>query len=315
MHSSPTFLSVDIGGTKVAAGLVRLGEKPAVLTSRRIATEAKRGSDAVLADVVALVEGLLAEAPGAVTAIGIGSAGVIDSDSGTVLSATDLLPGWAGTPLGPEVAGATGLPVFVTGDVLAHALGEHFLGAGRQYESCMAVGIGTGVGGAFVDQGKVRAGAHGVSGHVGHIRHPLARDLVCSCGRVGHVESVASGTAISAEYARLTGEKVSGREVDERANSGDVKAGVVTEAAGIALGEVIAGLANAWDPAVIILSGSVTNSGLLWWDALNRGFAAQAMDPVASTPLIRGQLGGDAPLFGAAIFAGEGMGSRALNGL
>lgn len=299
-----TILALDIGGTKVAAGLVDLTDPPRVQQRRSQPTRPERGGEQLLADLVQLAQEMIAAAPpGSVSAIGIGSAGVIDPETGCVTSATDLIPGWAGTPLGPALAAATGLPVAVTGDVLAHALGEQVYGAGRTYPSALAAGIGTGVGGALVANGQVRHGEHGVAGHLGHVGHRLARDLVCSCGRRGHMETIASGTGIADEYRRRTGRQLDGRAVDEAAEAGDEVARAVVTDAGLALGEVLAGLTNTWDPGVVIISGSVAKSGRTWWDAVRSGFAAQAMDPVAHTPLVPGQLGGDAPLLGAAHFA------------
>ncbi|QWW18767.1 ROK family protein [Schaalia sp. 19OD2882] len=297
-------LALDIGGTKIAAGHVPVSGEPRVVGGTSVPTDAMRGGAAVLASIVDLVTGMLERAPGRVMAIGIGSAGVADPATGWITSATGTMPGWGGTPLGPTLQEATGLPVHLLGDVWAHALGEHLLGAGRGHSSCLAVGIGTGIGGAMVEGGRVHTGAHNVAGHVGHLPHVLAEGRKCSCGRIGHVEPIASGTGIAREYLRLTAEEVDGRTVDERAEAGDSAAVRVVEAAGRALGETIGALANVLDPAIIVLSGSVTRSGRTWWQAVRGGYAAQAMNPVAATPIVVGELGGHAPLLGAALGTG-----------
>lgn len=298
-------VALDIGGTKVSGALISLddGGFPAVGPVRSIPTEPRRGGADLLARVVELARTLVTDSAGGVVALGIGSAGVVDPETGEILSATDLIPGWAGTPLGRAVGGAVGLPVAVIGDVQAHALGESHFGAGRGHESVLLVGVGTGIGGAYVQGGTVRMGAHGLAGHIGHMRHPLAGDLICSCGQVGHVEAIVSGSALTEHYLRLTGQSLAGREVAERAQGDDELARQVIQTAGLALGETLAGLVNSWDPHAVVLSGSVVNAGSAWWDALERGFSGQVMGAARHVPILRGSLGGNAPLLGAALNA------------
>ncbi len=316
----PCTLALDIGGTSLVAAVV-LGNE--VLHTAEVPTLAHRGGQAVLADVIALAKQVALEAANqsarlsgaqvAVSEIGVASAGVVDPELGTITAATDLMPGWAGTDLKGTLEEATGLPTFVLGDVLAHGLGEHHLGAGKPHASTMTLGVGTGIGGALVTDAGPRFGAHGVAGHLGHLPHPAAAGLPCSCGRTGHVESVSSGTAISDRYQAKTGQELSGRQIAAQAKveaeqEGGGPALAVLQQAGFALGETIGGLCNTWDPEAVILSGSVAAAGPLWWDAVREGFAAGAMDPVAQTPLLLGDLGGDAPLLGAALYAREQMG-------
>lgn len=320
-------LAMDIGGTKIASALIPVGEEteleigadggasstrndpPEVLAKAEVATDAMEGGAAVLARIVGLAKTQLAAAAslpggGQVVAIGVGSAGVVDSSTGTITSATGTMPGWGGTELGQALREASGLPVTVIGDVGAHALGEHVFGAGRGYPSTLVMGLGTGIGGALVEANGVQVGAHNVAGHIGHVHHALAAGRDCSCGRQGHLEPIASGSGIAAEYARLSGRQATGREVDDLAEAGDPVARQVVQRAGRATGESLGSLANILDPGVIVLSGSVVNSGPTWWSEVEAGWRDQAMDPVADTPLVRGQLGGKAPLLGAAVATG-----------
>ncbi|WP_371174232.1 ROK family protein [Buchananella felis] len=320
-------LAMDIGGTKIASALIPLegdggaaggaaggtsstgSGAPQVLAKAEVATQAMEGGAAVLARVVALALSQLEAAlglpgGGEVVAIGVGSAGVVDTASGTITSATGTMPGWGGTELGRALREATGLPVTVIGDVGAHALGEHVFGAGRGYPSTLVMGLGTGIGGALVEGSTVQVGAHNVAGHIGHVHHALAAGRDCSCGRQGHLEPIASGSGIAAEYARLSGREATGREVDDLAEAGDAVALQVVRTAGRATGESLGSLANILDPGVIVLSGSVVNSGRTWWNAVEAGWKDQAMDPVAGTPLVRGELGSKAPLLGAAVATG-----------
>ncbi|HHW84082.1 MAG TPA: ROK family protein [Actinomycetales bacterium] len=168
----------------------------------------------------------------------------------------------------------------------------------------LVVAVGTGIGGAYVLDGRVVTGEHDVAGHLGHILHPAAGDLTCSCRRRGHIEPLASGPGISAAYGRAGGDPTfGGREVDDAAEAGEPAAVNVVSTAGRALGEVLGSLANAFDPGMIVVSGSVARSGETWWNALREGYRGQAMDPLLEVPLVTGSLGDDAPLVGAAIAA------------
>lgn len=299
-------LVADIGGTKIQVGLVLPGNPPTVALRRAIPTEPSSGAESILRRLgTALLEVASAaeEVGHRPRAVGIASAGVIDSATGMVVSATDLIPGWGGTPLGPEAGRITGLPAHVLGDVHAHGLGEYLWGAASGTDSALVVAVGTGLGGAHVVGGEVLIGAHNVAGHVGHVLHPAAAGLRCSCGREGHLESVASGSGIQALYARVSGRSATGAEIDAAAAAGDSLAARVITIAGQSLGEIIGGLVNVLDPDVVVVSGSVANAGDSWWSALREGANAQAMDVAAQVPILAGTLGSHAPLIGAAAFA------------
>lgn len=241
-----------------------------------------------------------------VSGIAVSSAGVVD-ENGNIASATDTMPGWSGILLSDCLRNEFHVPVVALGDVQAHALGESTWGAGRSAQAVLLAGIGTGIGGAVCLGGKLLRGVHGLGGHLGHVTSPAAVGLLCSCGRTGHLEPVASGSGIIAQYRAeraasgrpVTGE-IDGREISRLAEQGEKDAGRVIQTAGFSLGEALGSLANVTDPATIILSGSVTSAGDLWWEAVRDGYHSSAMDPVAQVPLVRGELGDSAPLIGAA---------------
>ena len=136
---------------------------------------------------------------------------------------------------------------------------------------------------------------------------PAAAGVPCSCGATGHLEPIAAGPGIIEEYVRLGGDAelpdgtpMDGAEIDRRAAAGDKNAQAAEARAGRALGEVLGSMCNMLDPDVVILSGSVAQCGPNWSDAMAEAFRGQAMPPVATTPIVGGELGGDAPLIGAA---------------
>ena len=306
-----TIAAVDIGGTKIACGLVSIGEAggstPVVSAVEKMPTEAAQGGEHELARGISAVQAALERAEGPVAGVGISSAGVVDPRTGDITFANELMPGWGGTKLAAAVSEACGLPCRVLNDVHAHALGEARWGGGRKASSCLVVAVGTGIGGAFVEDGYIMLGAHDEAGHIGHVCCPAAVGVPCSCGATAHLEPVGAGPGIIREYVRLGGDELCedgspmhGAEIDRRAAAGDEAAIGAEERAGRALGEVMGSMCNMLDPACVILSGSVAQCGPAWSDAVRAAFAEQAMPPVAATPVVGGELGGDAPLIGAA---------------
>lgn len=302
------FIAIDIGGTKIASATVELGDSlPRVSNKSEVPTPAQAGSNAVVEAVLESVRRCLASENEAPAAIGIASAGVVNTTTGAIISATDLIKGWAGTPLAQLVENEFGLPVAALNDVHAHALGECTFGAGKGYESVLAVAVGTGIGGAIVTGGKLCMGAHFAAGHVGHVPHPLAAGFPCSCGACGHIESVASGTGqVDLYNARKSANEAraeSGREITQRAQAGEALATQVLAASGAGLGDAIAGIANCVDPQAVVLSGSVTRSGKIWWSALKDAFRAGALPILKEIEILEGTLGSDAPILGATTWA------------
>lgn len=306
--------SVDIGGTKIACAVMEYpadGSRPRPVYEREVPTGAAEGGEAVYARIEEAVRTALASDPDReVLGVGIGSAGVVDPKTGSIAYANEIMPGWSGIELGPRLREALDMPVAVVGDVQAHALGEAHWGVGRGRHSVLCLGIGTGIGGAYVEDGRVMRGFHGAAGHMGHIESTSARGIPCACGRSGHLESVASGTSIGRmfdeRYGRVDeGRPTVGRDVNDLCRDGDERAVSVIHDAGYALGASLGSLANILDPEVIVLSGGVIHQGPDWrsetWrTSVAEGYASQALDPLLDTPILIGELEGDAPLIGAA---------------
>ena len=260
----------------------------------------------MLASVIDVVHEMINASCEVPAGVGIAAAGCISPDDGGVFYANDIMPGWSGQPLASAVCEACGLPVAAMGDVHGHALGETRWGGARGLSSCLFVAAGTGMGGAYVVDGKVMRGAHGAAGHIGHIMHPTASGYLCACGADGHVESVTSGTGIGALYQGVSlmdpayDPAIDGGEVSRRAKAGEDKAREVLALSGRTLGESIASMVNILDPAAIVLTGTVTKAGSVWRAALEEGYRSQVMVPMRDTPILEATLGGDAPLIGAA---------------
>jgi glucokinase len=321
-------LAVDIGGTKVAAGLVAEdGGEARVEHLTTVPTPATEGSEAVVRAALGAARAVLDAAGERPARVGISCAGTIAPSSGRVTHATDLIRGWAGTPVADLFADGLGLPTGVLNDVHAHGLGEVLDGAAAGARSALVVAVGTGIGGCHVVDGWPVLGARGVAGHVGHVPVAEAAGMACSCGRTGHLEALASGSGIEAELQRRTGHRLTGRQAaalvtagthdnprpgtgpsaGDDSCSGD--AGPVAAArevlarAGRATGRVVGGLLNVLDPDVVVLGGGLSNVGDPWRAALLDGVRDQAMDAVAQTPVRFSDLGVRAALRGAAHWA------------
>lgn len=294
-------LGLDIGGTKTAAALVRADGT--VLASRSAPTPAAEGPDAVLSLAAELARAVRAEAGAhavAVVGAGVGTAGTVDHRAGVVRFATDLLPGWTGTPVGEWLSSALGLPVVVDNDVNAMALGE----ARELVGTVLVVAVGTGVGGAIVRDGCLEHGATGTAGEVAHLLvAPTSDGRRCGCGRVDHLEAIASGPNIALTYRRRTGRTGDLRAVAERADAGDPTADEVIVEGATVLGRALAGLADVLDPAAIVIGGGVPTVGRRWWDPLEAALRAEALPGPAGVDLRPTHLGPHAGVVGAALLA------------
>ncbi|MDV3124162.1 ROK family protein [Mycobacterium sp. 21AC1] len=298
-------IGVDLGGTKTAAALVLPGGDIELCCTA--ATPAGSGPIAMIDNLSALVTGIRHKAAQsglpAPVAIGIGSAGVIDSDHGMVLSATHNLSDWGGTPLAELVSARTGLPVRAINDVHAHAIGEATYGAARGLHSVLMVAVGTGVGGSFILDGAPLGGARHAAGHLGHTPVPEAEGLLCTCGRTGHLEAIASGTGLLALHRRRGGAAPDTRRIVMLAESGDPVALECLTVSATALGRAIGGWVNLLDPDAVILSGGLAESGQLWWSAVTDAANREYIDAVAGCPLLPAQRGAHAAILGAAAYA------------
>lgn len=303
-------LALDIGGTKIAAGLV---DPAGALVHTAIRRTPK---DRPAAEVWAVVAELIADtmtaagAVGAVGAVGIASAGPIDLAAGTVSPIN--IAGWQGFPLRDRIAGVLpGVPVQLAGDGVCMALGEHWRGAGRGVRFLLGVVVSTGVGGGVVFDGASYGGRTGNAGHVGHVVvAPKGRR--CSCGGRGCVETVASGPALVRWALRKgwAGSPAAGAAgLADAAAAGDILALRAFERGARALAAMIASAAAVCDVDLVVIGGGVANAGQLLFAPLRAALAEYArLEFLAGLRVVPAELGGDAGLIGAAALAGARFG-------
>ena len=286
-------LAIDIGGTKMAVGLV--DAVGTVHVSDRAATPGRGDGDALFAVLAEMIDAV--RATGRATGLnepivcGVGSGGPMTMN-GEAVSPVNI-PAWRAYPLRPMLAEQTGLPVFVDNDAKALALAEGWLGAAKGAENFIGMVVSTGVGGGIVLDGRLLDGAQGNAGHIGHIT-VVPDGHRCGCGARGCLEAEASGTAI----ARITG-----RPAIEATPEVIVRTGML-------VGRAVASVATLLDLTLATVAGSVAlGFGEPFFAAAQREIDERAqLEYVRSTTIRRAGLGGDAPLIGAAAVGWRGVG-------
>lgn len=291
------WVGVDIGGSKTLA-LACDGQNRIVGRSYR-RTPAADGAGAVLDVVAEAVLAAIGQVGGSprVSGVGVGAAGVIDPELGTVVAVSASFAGWRGTKITPELsARLDGLPVVTDNDVNTLLLGE-VRAAGQGVRHAMAVTLGTGVGGAVLVDGVLLHGGGAGAGEIGHTGR--FGDEPCTCGGTGHLEAYASGHSISRRYRRATGRASPGHEIAARASAGDDAARAVFDDAGRCLGAAVADACGLLGIELVILGGSVTGSWPLLAPSTQWALAERPLLSGTTPDLRLARLGADGAALGA----------------
>ena len=320
MRDGELTLGIDIGGTKIAGGLV--DESGTVLDCVRRETPGHAVAaveQAIVGVVEELCERAVAGSYGRCIAVGIGAAGWVSTDRSTVLFSPHLA--WRNTPLRAHLAERISLPVWVDNDANAAAWAEYRFGAARGHDTAACVTLGTGICGAVISAGRLQRGAFGVAGEWGHTR-VVPDGRRCVCGNHGCWEQYASGRALaragqelievapaaaSVLLASVNGDstRLTGADVTAAALAGDPAAIELVREVGTWLGEGMLTIAMIVDPSVIVVGGGVGTLGdLLLEPARERFLAAlpgRGFRPAAQ--IVQVSLGADAGMIGAAELA------------
>lgn len=293
-------VGVDVSGHAAAAESFSLCGDP--VGRIEVPFEPTR-SASILASVLEAVACVVRKVPGPLLGIGVGAPGLVDTLHGTVLQSANL--GWLDLPLGQIVSARFRRPVIVDNDANVAALAESWYGAGRGYRSLVYVRIDTGIGAGMVLGGQLYRGEWGVSGELGHTT--IDPDgTVCTCGRTGCLETIATVPAIIQRVCSLRGGAMTGNgpgfnEVVSAAYAGDAVARRVLREAGKYLGAALGNLVNLLSPAILVLAGRVAGSGPLLWEPMIAELRHRALSPAAGAVRVtRAELGDRAGIVGAA---------------
>lgn len=300
-------LALDIGGTHMR-GAVFSKNKSQPDRQKRIRTYADGENS--LGRLINLIKEISPKTS-SIHAVGIGIPGVIDPDSGQIETAPNL-EDWVGIPITKRIENEIGAPVILGNDANLAALGEWRFGAGKGHQHLVYLTISTGIGGGVICGGRLLQGKHGMAGELGHVTI-LPDGPVCSCGRRGHLEALASGPAIShyvveqltkKRQSSLSGEP-DPKTISQAAKAGDPLANEAFKRAGHYLGLMIANYLMIFNPSVVILGGGVSQTGDLLLDPVRAAVRESVLSEEYLTDLTITQaaLGDDAGLYGALVLA------------
>jgi glucokinase len=301
--AAASVLALDVGGTKLAAGVVDAGG--GVRSFVVAPTQAEEGPEPTLARLYQLGRRAIEEAavPGTeIAAVGIGCGGPLDAERG-ILIAPLHLGGWRDVPIGAMTAAAFDRPVTLENDATASAAGEHAWGAGAGTRNMVYLTISTGVGGGVVVDGRLYRGSRGNGAELGHVTVDWHGRRCRGCGRRGCLEAYVSGTSI-AERAREAGLDVAtAEEVAAGARRGEPVAAAVWDETVEALACGVTSIVNAFEPERVVIGGGVSRAGdqLLGpvRDAVRRG----AMGDGAAAEIVPSAFGDRVGVVGAAAAA------------
>lgn len=297
---------IDLGGTKIE-GAILAGDgpgaagAPAPVCRLRVPTEADRGYEHILGQIVRLVQQLEA-ASGMRRApiIGFGTPGTTEPSTGKLKNSNTVCLN--GRALGDDLRAALGVEVRLANDANCFALAEATMGAAQGRSVVVGLILGTGVGSGVVVDGRVLNGKHGIAGEWGH--NPICGETTpCYCGRTGCVETAISGPALERFYAARRGEPVRLPEIVRRSVGGDVDALATLARLRDKFGEAIAAVLNILDPDAIVIGGGVGNIDVLYDESTRQSVLRSLFNPELKTEFLRPQLGDSAGVFGAACLA------------
>jgi glucokinase len=305
-------LGLDIGGTKIAAGVV--AEDGSVHALLAEPTEITRGSEDVLARLFALGRRAIAESGGpAIEGVGIGCGGPLDPARGVLIDPFHL-PGWAGVAVTDLAADALALPAVLDNDAVAAAAGEYRYGAGRGTRNMVYLTVSTGVGGGVVLAGRLQRGPTGNGGELGHVTIDWHGRRCRGCGRRGCLEAYASGTSI-AERAHDAGlDGLTAADVAEAARRGDPVATRLWDETCEALACGITSLANLFEPDLVVVGGGVSRAGEQLLGPVRTRVQEQVISPGRTIDVVRAALGDAVGVVGAAAVAYERLGTEVTVG-
>ena len=284
-------IGVDLGGTSIKLGIVTNTGK--LVKNISVRTEAEKGPKKVIGNMITGINELNHKSKYKISGIGIGCPGVVTPGKGIVENPPNL-PGWEKVNIGKIISQEFNRPVFVDNDANAAAIGELTFGNGKNYRSFIMITLGTGVGGGIVINKKIYHGDFGAAGEIGHISIDF-NGPKCNCGSYGCIEAYAGNNYLrervrtelrkhpeSKIWKLINNDlsKVSPRNVQLAAETGDAFAKSVIDELGVHLGSAFASLCNVLDISVFIIGGGIAGFGKPLFDSIKKTISRRVMAPI-----------------------------------
>jgi glucokinase len=284
-------IGVDLGGTTIKLGIVTNTGR--LIKKISVRTEAEKGPMKVIDNIIAGINQLTSDSNTKISGIGIGCPGVVTPGKGIVENPPNL-PGWKKVNIAKVISKRFNKRVNVDNDANAAAIGELTFGSGRKYKSFIMITLGTGVGGGIVINKKIYHGDFGAAGEIGHISIDY-KGPKCNCGSYGCIEAYAGNQYLrnrvrhqlkkhpESKLWKIIGKdlnKVSPRNVQLAAETGDAFAKSVIEELGFHLGSAFASLCNVLDVSVFIMGGGIAGFGKPLFDSIKKTISQRVMAPI-----------------------------------
>lgn len=305
-------IGIDLGGTKISGSLANLEGK--VQSLFVIPTEADRGQAQVLTNIVTVIQKVMIESKATldeISAIGIGTPGVLDLKEGIILESPNLP--FKNFEIVKNLKKEFEIDIYLDNDANIATIGEYMLGAGKGKDNILYVTVSTGVGGGAVLNGEVYRGSTSNALEVGHMTLD-PNGPICGCGNFGCLEALSSGTAIAKKARQVVLSKVetslrkydtiTSFEVFEEAKAGDVVANEIIDNAMNYLGIGIANLVSAFDPSMVIIGGGVSSAGDILFNKVKEVVKRRTFKVMSENcEVVKAKLGVDAGVLGAVSLA------------
>lgn len=287
-------IGIDIGGTAVKYGL--LSEKGDILESGEFPTEGKKGVDNLFINICGVIDKYLEKD---ILGIAVSGTGQIDGSIGKVIGGSPIIPGWIGTNLVEKLEKKYNLPAVLENDVNCAALGEKWLGAGKDAKDFICLTIGTGIGGGIILNDEIFRGDSCVAAEFGHIQI-VKNGIECMCGKKGCYERYASTTALVNMVKEKTGKTLTGKEIFELEKAGDKETAKIVETWIDYLTDGLSTLAYIFNPSLIVLGGGVTKQGDYLLNRIKESLDKKIGENYRKNLSVRfAQLGNNAGMLGA----------------
>ena len=317
MTATPYYVGLDVGGTTMKACVV--DDSGHAFPSVSMPTESYKGQEHGLATMRECIRRAAAAAGrkmADVSAIGVATPGTMDIPAGIILDPPNLKP-WQNVPVRQYVQDTFRIPTAFQNDANAAALGEYWVGAGREAKSMVLFTLGTGIGGGIIIDDHVLEGRHSHGAEIGHMKIEMTQPRQCGCGRWGCLEAYASATAVvkraqeaiaanpnrSALSRVLNGgeSELTARAVFDAAATGDELAAKIVEDTAFYLGVGAMNMMHIIDPDMIVFAGGMVAAGEPFLERIKHYVCEMAFPvPAAKTQIRYAQLGSDAGMIGAA---------------